>query len=413
MKNTAFMPEYEYHSIIINGKSFNYKIFMSMDDACKMVKEFIKPSSDSKEIVAGFIVNNMENADPSLIDELKEQDNAFYEAVLDPILETDPILKERYICYEKNNDACYKFLNAIKTTYIDPIINSGSAWNNSGVKHVESLERYSKILNSWMSLNETIKTIYNSNKNLFQNLAILSKSEIYGIDRALQVANEISKNIRSLLPSIYFNDFSQEKINKICDSYKSWGQYGWTAPPFSPCNLFYNPPKDKKDADRIALRYCDDYRMDKLFQLIQKESKARKSDIDEAINDFHNKSYKSCALVLFSIMDAKLIRLQKKSELKNNKRRKVGAKAADILFKKIKETTDVLETKFSAFSYYGLSECLNIVFANADDFKVQPEIINRNFLMHGMMHRNVYKRDCVQLFLLYYNFIKLLDLIDY
>ena len=226
----------------------------------------------------------------------------------------------------------------------------------------------------------------------------------------MQAANEISKNIRSLLPSIYFTDFSQEKINKICDSYKRWGQYGWTAPPFSPCNLFYNPPKDKKDADRIALRYCDDYSMDKLFQIFQRKSKVKKSDINEAIRDFHNKRYKSCALILFSLMDAKLIRLQKKSELKNNERRDVGAKAAYRLFKKIKDTTNVLEMKFSAFTYYGLSECLSVVFANANDFKVQPEVINRNFLMHGMMHRNVYKRDCVQLFLLYYNFIQLIDL---
>ena len=112
MKNTAFMPKYEYHPIIINGKSFNYKIFLSMDDACKMVKEFIKPSSDSKEIVARFIVNNMENENPSLIDELKEQDDTFFEAILYHILEIDPNLKEEYISYGTNIDACYRFLNA-------------------------------------------------------------------------------------------------------------------------------------------------------------------------------------------------------------------------------------------------------------------------------------------------------------
>ena len=187
MKNTAFMPKYEYHPIIINGKSFNYKIFLSMDDACKMVKEFIKPSSDSKEIVARFIVNNMENENPSLIDELKEQDDTFFEAILYHILEIDPNLKEEYISYGTNIDACYRFLNAIKTTYVDPIINNLSVWNNSEVKYAESLERYAKTLNSWIALNKTIQSIYKSNNNLFQNLTILSNPKIYGIDRALQV----------------------------------------------------------------------------------------------------------------------------------------------------------------------------------------------------------------------------------
>ena len=43
-------------------------------------------------------------------------------------------------------------------------------------------------------------------------------------------------------------------------------------------------------------------------------------------------------------------------------------------------------------------------FDHGNDFKIQPEVINRNFVTHGMLHRNVSRRDCIMLFLLLYNF---------
>ncbi len=45
------------------------------------------------------------------------------------------------------------------------------------------------------------------------------------------------------------------------------------------------------------------------------------------------------------------------------------------------------------------------------DFKRQPDIVNRNFIDHGMLHRNVTKRDRIQIFLLYYNLLEILDIV--
>ena len=62
-----------------------------------------------------------------------------------------------------------------------------------------------------------------------------------------------------------------------------------------------------------------------------------------------------------------------------------------------------------------LLEHLNIIaalktmFKGGDDFKEQPEIINRNFVDHGMLHRRVTKKECKMLFLLLYNFTQHLN----
>jgi len=66
---------------------------------------------------------------------------------------------------------------------------------------------------------------------------------------------------------------------------------------------------------------------------------------------------------------------------------------------------------FIAMFYTNLFACLKKVFESGKDFKNQPDVINRNFLDHGMMTNKVRKKDCIQLFLLYYNMLELLDMI--
>lgn len=65
------------------------------------------------------------------------------------------------------------------------------------------------------------------------------------------------------------------------------------------------------------------------------------------------------------------------------------------------------------FKCKNVFSCLNEVFEDANDFKQQPLIINRNFIDHGMLHRKVCKKDCIQIFLLYYNLLKLLEIISF
>ena len=63
-------------------------------------------------------------------------------------------------------------------------------------------------------------------------------------------------------------------------------------------------------------------------------------------------------------------------------------------------------------SYTNLFACIAEFFAQGNDFKEQPKLANRNFIDHGMLHKDVRRRDCVQLFLLYYNFIEFFDSLE-
>lgn len=48
------------------------------------------------------------------------------------------------------------------------------------------------------------------------------------------------------------------------------------------------------------------------MQAFEKKEKLKKSDFDEAVVDFNNRRYKSCAMILYSLIDARTIRLQGK-----------------------------------------------------------------------------------------------------
>ena len=152
--------------------------------------------------------------------------------------------------------------------------------------------------------------------------------------------------------------------------------------------------------------------MEQLFAALLDLPHVKKSDVNEAIFAFRNRQYKSCALILFTLIDARLIRLQRDEDRKGRKKRRdSGKNAAENLFKHIAEEQDIHGKTFMLFSHENIIHCLLTVFADGNDFKEQPDGINRNFLGHGMLTRKVARKDCVQLFLLYYNLLDYIDII--
>ena len=112
---------------------------------------------------------------------------------------------------------------------------------------------------------------------------------------------------------------------------------------------------------------------------------------------------------MFGLIDAVLIRHQRKEDKNNNGRRAVGGSAARIVFSRIEKKVE--GKPLLLISSVNLNSCLQKVFEYGNDFKEQPSVINRNYVDHGMMHRKITKRDCIQLFLLYYNLIDFFDII--
>lgn len=224
--------------------------------------------------------------------------------------------------------------------------------------------------------------------------------------------SKIGNKVIELISIINVPQISDERKKHLIESYSSWGEYGWTVLPFSAIGFFNDCPKTLEEADKIALKELNKENTQRLFNFLRNTKGVRKSDLEEAIFDFENKKYKSCAMVLYSIIDSKLIRLQKDEDRnpKNNNRFS-GNTAANKLRKRIEQETDVESTLFLLLSHKNLFSCIDKMFEYGDDFKVQPALANRHFLDHGMLTKNVRRKDCIKLFLLLYNFSEYIEII--
>lgn len=247
-----------------------------------------------------------------------------------------------------------------------------------------------------------MKKIADALKELYSTYSVVSEFS----DSVHRMMSDIAEVVQQIkIPSI-----SEERKQELIERYQIWGSYGWTINPCRNINVFNDyVPADKKTADSVALKRCSDQNMEYIFEITEKNKRVKKTDFSEAIFDYKQKQYKSCALVLFSLIDAILIKLQKPSSLKG-RRRKVGLNAVNEARKRTKDDLNT-ELLFTAMFYMNLFACLEKVFEGGKDFKTQPAVINRNFLDHGMLRRKVTRKDCVQLFLLYYNMLELLDMI--
>ena len=269
--------------------------------------------------------------------------------------------------------------------------------------------------------------------NVIKNVSVpkLSSETMEALNIATRVANEIKmvlqpiqeqiqhvsewysawyasvgKEITQTLSQLKIPELSEKRKKEICESYEQWGKYGWSILPNAPFKLFAQRPANQKEANRIALGYCKKDDIEYLSGLLLEGKKgSRKSDLEEALFDFENRKYKSCAMILFALIDSELIRRQNKKE----GNRLVGERAGNRLFQEIEDKTKMENYVYSLFAYKNILACFHEIFAKGNNFVRQPDVINRNFLSHGMMTGRVSRKDCVQLFLLYYNLLELLD----
>lgn len=251
-------------------------------------------------------------------------------------------------------------------------------------------------------LKDTKATIEVIRENISGALAAFSRiSSIvneYGasIRKALST---ISSAVTSTIANLKIPELSEEKKKELENNYRQWGELGWTIIPDSPLGLFAMSPTSRDYANKKAEQYCKKANMETLFEEMRKK-RIKKADLEEAIFCFENRCYKACSVILFGLIDSKLIRMMPKSKNKIIYR-PVGAKAA----RKIEENHQENQALYELLNFVNLFACLKTVFANADDFRSEPSVINRNFVDHGMTNRNVRRRDCIQLFLLLNNFV--------
>lgn len=229
------------------------------------------------------------------------------------------------------------------------------------------------------------------------------------ISKITQSSSAIVSNLSHILTDLsnrvqqaHLSAYTDEDKKKLTEAFRIWGAYGWTFHPDTPWHLFFNAPLNQKDAHLLMQPYCKTSNINLLFDKIFMESKVRLTDFNDAKKNFENRNYKSCALMLFSLIDGIYLRIQPSTDT-NKQWRRVGTRGIDRLKNSLDESKQN-QWVFQQLLTINLVSCLYTFYEPYHGFKNEPQnIINRNFIMHGMGHRKVLRRDCIQLFLLYYN----------
>lgn len=217
------------------------------------------------------------------------------------------------------------------------------------------------------------------------------------VENLAQILTNLSNNIRQ----IHLSAYTDEEKQKLIDAFCAWGNYGWTFHPDAPWNFYFTTPSTPANAHLLIKPYCNAKNITSLFDKISAESRVHLDDFNTAKELFLNRSYKSCAQMLFSLIDGVYLRIQPSVDA-NNQWRKVGTNGI-IRLKKTLNESEQNHLFFQQLLTINLISCLSTFYKSCNSFKNEPSTINRNFIMHGMGHRRVLRRDCIQLFLLYYN----------
>lgn len=248
------------------------------------------------------------------------------------------------------------------------------------------------------------ETIRNAFSWYASNAETIASSISATLDSFSKIGQSLISSIYDIIGNIEIPEVSEKRKKELINTYKQWGKYGWTVPPFAEINCFNTHPNSQIEADEIALKYCQDNDIQQLFTLLL-ENCPRKKDIKEAIDCYNEKHYKACAMILFSIIDSRVIRLQNKKE-----KRMTGVNA--IL--KFKDATKQQATGdgklFLALNFANLFPCLLTMFDDTENFTKKSTVINRNYLDHGMSYKTVRKKDCIKVFLLLYNLLEFIDI---
>lgn len=230
------------------------------------------------------------------------------------------------------------------------------------------------------------------------------------IGRIQSVLISIGKQISEIHNQFFFPSINEERRKALEESNEQWGRLGWTLPFNAPLRYFDVPPDTniKEAHKRIMVFFKTKEDITNLHKCIRRYY-PNNSDFESAVFCFENRQYMACALLLFALIDSKLIGIQDKStHLKTG----MGAiKNLEIEKQKLENEGALIFCLHSI----NLFSCLMEMFQNTKDFTTKPQVINRNYLAHGMSKKRVLRRDCIQLFLVLANlsfFIKRVDLIS-
>lgn len=377
-------------NININGLEYRISLRLSISDYLYFIDYLKSGKSDCSEAIATIMLKHITPKPPQSISDISSN-GLILDQYINGLVSANKDLGLAYAKFQAEENLQVRFIKAMDELTREMATNMGTAL----MEFANSVKSYMPdIIQITASIQKALEPIMSISKKIGEM--------VIGIDSQL----------KSVFEKIKIPKISDERKAELRESCKIWGSFGWTTLPNADWDLFITKPKSIEEANKLALQYCDKKSIYKLFDLTKNVKGVKMGDFEEAIYNFKNKKYKSCAMIIVSLLDAKLIRMQRKEDRRKNGKRRSGISAIGKIEEHIQNEQNIDKKFLLLLSYTNLFACLKVVFADGDDFKKQPKIVNRNFIGHGMLTSNVKKRDCIQLFLLYYNFLSFFDIIS-
>ncbi len=219
-------------------------------------------------------------------------------------------------------------------------------------------------------------------------------SEMLDLSSAINYLETIAQSISSAYQSL--------NLGELVEIYETYATFGWTIPP---AMTYFAKQKATtlEDADAFMLQFCSSEDMVRIFSDLRNHEKIDKNDLEEAINCYNQKYYKACSLLLLSMVDGILIKLQQQKTNPSKKEYRTVNKAnSQLKEKSIKKST------FICLQSIITTSCVIKIYESPEDFTKKYSFVNRDTFVHGMVTHFVVKTDCIKVFLLLYNILRLL-----
>lgn len=244
-----------------------------------------------------------------------------------------------------------------------------------------------------------------SEKNDIYKITEISKNLSESFNKTLEMIkpiaetfSEISKVISSSMAKLadaiekaLLSDEEKEELIVLADKYV---EKGLVVPLDDSIENFYSFKLTKRNINSVYQQHSYPRRFNELCDMLYSLKHVDKMYIIEAINCFKTRKYLSCSMLLMAIMDCEFL-----SVIKNEKGKKqtINKTALENEIEHLKRNKSFASIFFSEIVALKM---LSKIYQYGDDFKDEPDMITRNFIMHGASKRKATRNDCVMLFIL-------------
>lgn len=383
-ENLSFpVPQRNEVEFNIDGKKYTVKLFISYYDFLVIGWENASLVPDYKRAFAKFLYHKIDSeadALPEFDSFLALPDDVFQQCI-EALLLTSNSLQQNYQQHRLEDDMYAAIIASLNDE--KEIIKDNTA------------KTYERIKNNLINIGSMIVSAFSDNSiSLF-------------MDNLLQAMSVLGEKLASF--SLENLQISKEEQDRLVAAYEKWAEYGWTQAPSAAIRQFDTPPENEYAANLFMRKELTKENITLLFSATLEQKKVKKDDFEDAVECFNSKQYKACCLLLFSLIDRLVAKIQPSVD-KNNQWRRIGNRMIKRLKKMVEEKEgDGLQFLVIYLQQVNTIKCFEVFYREYLGFINEPRVINRNFVVHGMTKRKITRQDCLKVFLLYYNLLVLCE----